>query len=130
MIRIAYTKSLKYFSSYKKLLSEFVRCMVLILDCNSEKDAHAWSNCHLIRSRAITNRILFQYIIIFLHPCAICSKLPSNMNTPARCSFSKWPICIESTFFNAVQISKNVFLMSVKSKSTIIYGQIERILKL
>ena len=62
--------------------------MVLILDGNS--GAQVKSNlCYLtclrrfIRSRAVTNRIIFfsPKIPIFLHACASCYDLPSNINT-------------------------------------------------
>ena len=57
--------------------------MVLILDGNSEIGAHVWSNLcyliclrHLIRSKTVTNLIF----PIFLHACATCSKLPSDIS--------------------------------------------------
>ena len=36
---------------------------------------------HLIRSRAVTNRISFQKRPIFVHAFATCSELPSNQST-------------------------------------------------
>ena len=66
--------------------------MVLIFDGNSDIGSHVRSNfcyliciMHFVRSSAVTNRIL-QKIPIFLHACATCSELPSNisvMQTPA-----------------------------------------------
>ena len=57
--------------------------MVLILDGDSEIGSHVISNIwylicsrHLIRSRAVANRILF--LLKDLFPCAIYSELPSN----------------------------------------------------
>ena len=62
--------------------------MVLILDGNSEKGLHFRSNfcyliCfrHMIRSRAIKSLIFFQKRLTFLHTCATCSKLPSEIST-------------------------------------------------
>ena len=62
--------------------------MVLILDGNSEIVAHVRSkHCyliclrHLIRSRTVTNRIVFSpKRRIFLHACATCSELPSTLS--------------------------------------------------
>ena len=62
--------------------------MVLILDGNSEIGAHKANFLHficirhLIRSRAVANRNFFSpKRPIFLHACAICSMLPSNIST-------------------------------------------------
>ena len=64
--------------------------MVLICDGNSEIGAHVESNLcyliclrHLIRSKAVTNRIYFspETLFFFLHGCAICSKLSSYIST-------------------------------------------------
>ena len=65
--------------------------MVLILDGNSDIGAHVGSNiCYSIslrnsmRSRAVKNRFFFLRIIpIFLHACATCFVLPSNISTIA-----------------------------------------------
>ena len=57
-----------------------------ILVGNSEVGAHVWSEIgnvsyvrHLFRSRA--NLIFFHKIHVFLHTCATCSELPSNVST-------------------------------------------------
>ena len=63
--------------------------MVLILDGHSDIGARVRSNLcyliclgHLVRSRAFTNLFfLLRKDIVFLHACAICSELPSNMST-------------------------------------------------
>ena len=64
--------------------------MVLILDGNSEIDAHARSNLsYLICSRplirlAVTNRIFPRKRPIFPYTCATCSELPYDKRTMAR----------------------------------------------
>ena len=65
--------------------------MVLILDGNSEIEAHVRSNScyliylrHWIRSRAVQKLIFF---INELHACAICSELPFNIKYQLRISF-------------------------------------------
>ena len=66
--------------------------MVLILDGNSMViDERVRSNLcyliclrHLIRSREVTNPIIFRKIRIFHHTCAICSELPSNVRTMVK----------------------------------------------
>ena len=62
--------------------------MVFMLDVNSKIGAHIWSNLcysifvrHLITSNAVTNRIFSPKRPIFLHACAACSELPSNIST-------------------------------------------------
>ena len=63
-------------------------CMVVILDCISEKGAQERSNLyyliclrHLIRSRAVTNWLFFSpKRPICLHAWATYSILPSNIN--------------------------------------------------
>ena len=63
--------------------------MVLILDGNLDKGAHVSNNLcyltwlrHLIRPRAVTNRIFFcRKIPVFIHSCATCFELPSNLST-------------------------------------------------
>ena len=66
-----------------------VRFMVLILDGYSEINRCARMEHsllfdllrHLIKQRAVANRILFsQKIPIFLHVCASCSEIPYNVN--------------------------------------------------
>ena len=64
-----------------------VESMVLIVDGNSEIDAHVGSNLcyliclrHSIRSKAVTNRI-FLFEKTYFHACAACIELPSNIST-------------------------------------------------
>ena len=64
-----------------------VQVMVLIFDGNSETCAHVWR--YLFRSRAVTNLYdYFQKRSIFLHLCATCSGLPSNISTAIRINAS------------------------------------------
>ena len=65
-----------------------IHTMVLILDGNSEIGAQVKSNfCyliflrHLVGSRVATNSIVFSKKAFFLHACAACSELPSNVST-------------------------------------------------
>ena len=64
-----------------------VESMLLILDGNSEIDAHIRGNHyyfiwlrHLMRSRGVTNQIFFSGKIC-LHACVTCFELPSNIST-------------------------------------------------
>ena len=70
---------------------KIIRTIVLILDGNSEIGVPVWSNyCYLIylrcsvRSRSVTNRIYSPKRPIFLHECAKCSELPSNISDMGR----------------------------------------------
>ena len=58
--------------------------MVLILDGNSEIGAQVRSHlCYLIRlmrSREVTNREFYPKWLFFVHACATCSELPSNIS--------------------------------------------------
>ena len=61
--------------------------MVLLLDGNSEIGAHLRSDIvnsmHLIRSRAVANLKFIPEKPFFLHTCAICFELPSDISTIA-----------------------------------------------
>ena len=68
--------------------TRFKLLMVRIVDGNSEINAHVGNNfcyliClrHLIRSNSFTNRAFFSKKTIFLHPCATCSELSSNISS-------------------------------------------------
>ena len=61
--------------------------MVLILDGNSEIDAHVRSNlCYVISSghsnryRSVTNLMFYPKRPVFFHACATCSEIPSNIS--------------------------------------------------
>ena len=92
--------------------------MVRILDGNSGVGAHVRSNiCHLIclrdliKSRAVTNRIFFSpNRPIFLHGCATCSKLSSNISSMIRNDGFKRTIIFEvgiGVYLNAIRPQKN-----------------------
>ena len=62
---------------------QFFLTMVVISEGNLEIDAHCSLIFirHFIRSRAVTNRIFSRKRPVFLHACATCSKLPTNIST-------------------------------------------------
>ena len=73
-------------------LQKIIRVMVLILDGTTEIGAHKTGNLchmiclrHLIRWRVVTNRIFCSDF--FLHTCATCSELSSNISTMVRVQF-------------------------------------------
>ena len=66
--------------------------LVPILNGSSEIGAHVRSNLcdliclrHLIKTRAVTNRIFSPKRFISLHACAICFELPSHISTMLVC---------------------------------------------
>ena len=61
--------------------------MILLLDSNSEIGAHVWSEIgnliclrYLSRSKAVVNLKCTLRNTCFLHTCATCSELPSNLS--------------------------------------------------
>ena len=69
----------------------YIIAMVFKYDGSSNKCAQLWSDLgyliclrQLIRSRAITYLTFFQKRAIFLHTCAACSELPSNIRTMGK----------------------------------------------
>ena len=71
-------------------MTDSARNMMLLLDGNSEIGAHLRSDIvnlicsmHLIRSRAVSNLKFIPEKPFFLHTCAICFELPSNISTIA-----------------------------------------------
>ena len=63
--------------------------MVLLLDCNSDKCAHVWSNlCYLhgfyirwLIERVVKSDFIFGKIPCFHHSCATLNEQPSNIKT-------------------------------------------------
>ena len=88
--------------------------MVLTSCGNSEIGAHVKNNIccliflmHLIRSRAVTNRIFFSPIRpIFLHACTKCSELPSYISTMDRISMLKK----NKVFCKGIPVQMNVII--------------------
>ena len=83
---------------------------VLELDVNSEIGAHVRSNpcyliClrHLIRTRAVANRIFSPERYIFLYAYATCSELPSYTSTMGRTG-AGYPV--KSYFLNILFFGK------------------------
>ena len=84
--------------------------MVLKLDGDSEIGAQVRINLcyliclrHLIRSRAVTNRIFSTKSLIFLHACATRSRLPSNTSAMGESDISGTYSSERLTFFNFSQ---------------------------
>ena len=102
-----------------------IPCMVLILDGNSLRGAHitrniSYSTCsrHLISSRAVTNRVFYPKRPNFLHACATCIELPSNISI---IGFFLHPEKVDLGFNKTLGENNNRFLNILLNKIIIIY---------
>ena len=69
-------------ASYQPEFSILGEVMVLISDGNSEIGSHVWSNhCYLLCLRHSIQIFFLRKYVFFLHACATCSELPSNIST-------------------------------------------------
>ena len=102
-------------------------CIVLILDSNSEISAHVRTNRkyltllrHSIISTAAKNAVFYRKIPSFLHTCATCSELFSDISRMPECFqivVPKEPIYDMSSnvVFRFPCISQNFLLLTKRS---------------
>ena len=96
--------------------------MVHILDGNSLRGAHVRRNIcystssrYLITSRAVTNRVFLPEKTHFLHACATCNEIPSNISTMGHSGSWKQLFRLRRT-----EVRKNIKLVITSSVKKIL----------